>query len=93
MKRQLVPIDPGLVEASVLDAAWEQVRQALPAGAAMERPARVEMETFTSGSVEVLRAKVTVEVLQDIHYFRPLATPSLAVRSTAEQFMPPVPGP
>lgn len=93
MERRLVPLDPALVEASVLDAAWEQVKWALPAGTAMERPARVEMETFTIGAVEVLRAKVTVEALQDIHYFRPLTAPSVAAVSAIERFVQPVPGP
>jgi len=93
VERRLVPLDPALVEASVLDAAWEQVKWALPAGTAMERPARVEMETFTIGAVEVLRAKVTVEALQDIHYFRPLTAPSVAAVSAIERFVQPVPGP
>lgn len=93
VQTETVPLAPDLVEANVLDAAWEQVKEVLPAGAVIGTPAQVEMERFTDDGVEVIRAKVTVEAVHDIHSFRPLSAPSMAKISSGERFLQPVPGP
>ncbi|MGI6081769.1 MAG: sporulation protein YqfD [Limnochordia bacterium] len=93
VKTDMVPLTSDLVESKVLDAAWEQVREALPAGAVIGTPAQVEMETFMDEGVEIVRAKVIVEAVHDIHCFRPLSAPSMARTASSEIFLQPVPGP
>jgi similar to stage IV sporulation protein len=86
------PLDPDEARESALAAAWEQVKAAMPPGAEINSPPQVEMETALEGSTPVVRVRVTVEALEDIRLFRPLAPDSAPAASRALSIQP-VPGP
>lgn len=89
-------VDPDEARENALAAAWEQVQAALPAGAIISQPPQIMVESTDDGGTEIVRARIVVNVQQDIGRFQPVSSSEpqpKAVGGSLPATAQPVPGP